>query len=105
MDLKEYYKALSVRGAVKYVSFEGKAAVIRDSQIEAIRKAVDGELQIEIVQKCIEKGQYVRIVSGILQGCEGVFVENHGKSRFVINLSSVGFAVKVKVNAADVEKI
>jgi len=105
VNLKEYYEVLSVCGAVRYVSFEGKAAEIRDSQITALKKAVEGNMQIEVMQKCFEKGQKVRIISGVMRGCEGEFVGKRGRSSFIINLDNVGFVVKVKISADDVIRI
>ena len=102
---KEYYDVLSIYGAVCYVTFEGKAAPIRASQIEVLKKAVDGNMSVERVDKCLKKGQKVKIISGPLKGCTGEYVKTKKKSNFVINMDNVGLIFKVEINADDVIKI
>ncbi|MBI9066062.1 MAG: UpxY family transcription antiterminator [Salinivirgaceae bacterium] len=101
----EYYDILNTPGAVAYVTFEGKAAPIRGSQIETMRKAVDGKQNITLVNELLSKGQKVKIVSGPLKGSEGEYIETKHKCNFVINLSHIGFSLFVEVNAENVIKL
>ena len=105
VDKREYYEVLSTPGAVAYVTFEGKAAPIRDSQIEMMRNAVEGKQPIELVNEKLEKGTQVKIIAGPLKGSVGDFIETKQKCNFIIDLSNIGFSLKVEVHAADVIKI
>lgn len=101
---KEYYDILNTPGVVGYVTFEGKAAPIRDSQIEAMKSAIEGNLKVQAVDK-VKVGQKVRIISGPLKGAEGEFVELVHKTNFIINLNNIGFSLAVEINAEDVVKL
>ena len=101
----DYYKILETPGVVCYVTFEGKAAPIRDSQIDAMRNAIEGNLKIEAVDDILETGQKVKIISGPMKGSEGEYVKIAHKTNFIINLSSIGFSLKVEINADDVVKV
>lgn len=102
---KEYYKILETPGVVSYVTFEGKAAPIRDSQIDMMRNAIEGNLCIEAVGTALEKGQRVKVISGPMKGAEGEFVKVAHKTNFIINMNSIGFSLKVELNADDVVKL
>lgn len=105
VDARAYYQILNTPGVVGYVTFEGKAAPIRDSQIEMMRNAVEGNQPVALVQEKLEKGTTVKIVAGPLKGAVGDFLTIKQKHNFIIDLSSIGFALKVEVNAADVVKL
>lgn len=101
----EYYKILETPGIVCYVTFEGKAAPIRSSQIEAIKMAIDGGLKMEHTNKYLSPGQKVKIISGPMKNMEGEYEETVNKSNFIINLNNIGFSLKVEINALDVINI
>lgn len=102
---KEYYSILNTPGALAYVTFEGKAAPIRESQMEAMRMAVEGNLDIELTQEGIGLGERVKIISGPMKGAEGEYIETVHKHNFIINLDHIGFSLKVEVGANDVVKL
>lgn len=102
---KEYYNILETPGVVSYVTFEGKAAPIRESQIDIMRNAIEGNLKIEAVDRILKSGQKVKIISGPLKGNEGEYIETAHKSNFIISLSNIGFSLTVEINADDVIKL
>ncbi len=101
----EYYDILNTPGAVAYVTFEGKAAAIPEKQINAMRAAVENNMEIELQTKQLQKGEKVKVIAGPLKGAEGEFVDTAHKRNFILNLNNVGFSLKIEVNAADVVKI
>lgn len=102
---REYYDVLNTPGVVRYVTFEGKAAPIRDSQMHATKLAVEGSAPIELTNENIEKGQAVKIIAGPMKGAEGEFIRKSKKSKFVINLNQIGFALQLEISAADIVKM
>jgi transcriptional antiterminator RfaH len=102
---KEYYNVLNASGAVRYVTFEGKAAPIRESQMLAMRMAVEGNAPIELISKRLKPGQPVKIIAGPMKGAEGEYLETKHKHNFIINLNHIGFSLKIEINANDVVKI
>lgn len=102
---KEYYSILNAPGVVAYVTFEGKAAPIRDSQMQVMRQAVEGNLPIEVNNEQLKPGQRVKVISGPMKGAEGEYLETVHKNNFIINLSHIGFSLKVEIHAAEVVKL
>jgi transcription antitermination factor NusG len=105
VSLREYYAILDTPGVVCYVTFEGKAAPIRNSDIEALKMAINKNIPIKLIAKPLKKGQKVKIIDGPMKGAEGEYVESRHKTNFIINLSQIGFSLKLEINANDVVKI
>ncbi len=102
---KEYYDVLAIPGASRYITFEGKAVAIPEKQINALKAAVDNNMQIELQTLLIQAGEKVKVIAGPLKGAEGEFVGKAHKQNFILNLSNTGFSLKIEVNAADVVKV
>lgn len=94
---KEYYNALNTPGVVKYVTFSGKTAPIRDSQIEAIRIMLDNNLEYELRTERFKKGQEVEIAYGALSGMKGEIIEFSGKNHLLIRIENIGYSLVVNV--------
>lgn len=105
VNYKEQYEILNTPGAVAFVKFEGKAAIIPEQQINAMRTAVDNELEIELEKRNLKPGEKVKVIAGPMKGAEGEFVGEAHKRNFIINMENIGFVLKVEINAADVVKI
>jgi transcription antitermination factor NusG len=102
---RDYYSILNTPGAVKYVTFDGKAAPIPENQILAMKMAVDNNLKIEITNETIEPGELVKVVSGPIKGAEGELIRAVHKRNFLIRLHNIGFSLILEVNAGDVIKL
>ena len=97
----EYYDILNIEGAVKYISFSGKAAIIPEWQIDALQKLSNTDYEVTISTKVFKLGSIVRIVSGILAGFDGELVNYMGKKRVVIRISQIGHNLIVTLPLAD----
>lgn len=94
---KEYYDILNTVGAVRYVSFEGKAAAIPEWQIEAMRKMLDNNLSHQYSDERFVKGEQIKITEGPLKGFEGeVVVNSDGKQKVIIRISNIGYSLIIK---------
>ena len=102
---KDSYKILDTLGIVGFVKFGGNPALIRDSQINALKKAINNNLIIESINKTFEKGQKVKIISGPMKGAEGEYVTKAHKTNFIINMSNIGYSLKIEINAQDVMEL
>lgn len=97
IEPKDYYNVLSVFGAVRYVTFEGKAVAIPDQQIEAVRYYLNGKDFDPIDDKSWEKGQKVEIISGSLTGLSGELVEVKGKHKVKVEIEAVGSSILIEI--------
>jgi transcriptional antiterminator RfaH len=95
----------TVPGLVGYVNSKGKPAVIPDMEMEAMRRTVDGKLEYSIEQQTIRKGETIRMMSGPLQGVEGVITDIKGKTKLCITVSHVGFVLVVDIENFLYEKV
>lgn len=101
----EYYNVLHCNGVVKFITFEGKAAVIPENQILAIKEYIsDGDIN-DIEYDEFNEGQLVRIKSGQMRGLVGRFAEIRGKHRLIINIEVVGKSIPININRSNIEAI
>ncbi len=103
---KEYYNILNTQGVVRYVTFEGKAAIIPHWQIEAMRKVIDGDIPVSFSSYRFEKGDQVIIESGVLMGYKGeVIKDTNGEKRIIIRIGQMGLSMLAQIDLNTVKKI
>ena len=93
----DHYNVLNVFGAVKYITFEGKAVAIPNQQIEAIRYFLDEKDPENLEDLHWEKGQKVEVISGSLTGLVGELVEVKGKHKVNVEIESVGSSILLQI--------
>ncbi len=96
-DQKDYYKALYVPGALKYVQFEQKAVIVPPSQIEAIRYYLEEKVHIEIDNLSMKEGQKVEVIAGKMIGLQGVLVQVKDKKRVKVEIEVVNSAIYIQI--------
>lgn len=103
---KEYYDILNTVGAVRYVTFEGKAAAIPEWQIEAMRRMLDYNLPHQYSDERFLKGEQIKITEGPLKGLEGEVVANsEGKQKVIIRIANIGYSLVIKSPLVFVKKV
>lgn len=93
----ERYEALDAKGMIKFVSFNGKPAIIKDDQIEAIKKMLSGEVEV-LTNTSITPGSRVKIMAGPLSGVVGTIERRNGRSRLIVRIECLNRAVSVKLS-------
>lgn len=94
---KDYYKTLYVQGAVKFVSFEGKAVAVPPQQIEAIKLYLKEKDPLLSVDQTWKTGKEVEVITGSLIGLKGVLLEIKGKTRVKVEIEVVGSAIILQI--------
>lgn len=104
---KQHYYVLGAYGVVRFVTFEGKAVVVPEKQIIAIKKYIDNPVDDEEELKSIElhEGQLVRITNGPMQGLVGRLVSVKSKRRLLVNIDVVGQSIPVNISRTKVEPV
>jgi transcriptional antiterminator RfaH len=97
ITLKEYFKVLNLKGVIRYVSTEGKAVIIPETQIQLIRTILGQNLDIQEAPKFLSIGTSVEIKIGLLAGTKGELVEFSGKKRVIIHINEIGRSVCVNI--------
>lgn len=97
---QEYFDVLNTPGAVKYVSFEGKAVPIPDEQIATLKRFTQNEPEdLQVYYGHLDPGEYVEVVSGPLRGIKGEVLEMRGKYRILLRFDTLGCCVHAEVAA------
>lgn len=103
---KEYYSILNTQGAVRYVTFEGKAAPIPDWQIDAMKKVVSSDQQFHFSSQRFQKGESLVIETGALAGYSGeVIRDSDGKKKVLIRIDQIGYSLVVEMDILEVKKV
>ena len=90
---------------VHMILFHGEhVAIIPDSEIQAIRKAVDGPSRIE-PHPFLKCGERVRVIRGSLEGVEGILVRKKNAYRLVLSVDMMAQSAAVEIDASDVEPV
>jgi transcription antitermination factor NusG len=97
IDQKDYYNAINVPNAVKYISFAGKAVVVPPEQIEAIKYFLNEKSPQMIDDVDLQKGMQVEIIVGSMTGLKGELVEVKGKNRVKIRIDVVNKSLTLQI--------
>jgi len=100
---KEYDLVLHSNYVVSYVRFEGKAAIIQDSQIESLKIMLNQEdLEINISHEKLEIGQQIEVVSGALIGLQGKLVKIKGKNKVALVIEQLGYSAVIEISTENI---
>ena len=88
----------SVFGVVRYMFWLGKPAVVREKEVELMKKYLDGEFQ-SVSLTNFTKGQLHKISEGIFAGKIGRVIEIQ-KNKIKLQLESLGMIVTLRLEAA-----
>lgn len=102
---REYLDVLQVQGVVKYISFSGKAAVIRDEQIEVIQLLLSSEAELEITDHQFKKGELVHIKAGPFLGLQGELIEMQSSKRFLVRFDQLGKSIVLNIPTVYLEPV
>ncbi|MDR1406216.1 MAG: UpxY family transcription antiterminator [Prevotellaceae bacterium] len=91
----------SIAGVVR---FNGGAAVVRDREMDTIRRVEAGKDPVAVVTQTLIAGQKVLIKTGALKGLTGILTQIRGSQRVAIEIESLGCNLLVEVPAANIEK-
>jgi len=94
---KHYDVVLQIDNVMQYVRFEGKAAVIRDHDIEILKRMLgQSEVEVEITREELLPGMQVEIIAGPMMGIRGELISFRGNNRVALRILPLGFTVLVE---------
>ena len=96
--MADYRQVFESKGVVSYVSRKGKAVVIPNREIEAMQRAVNSKLSINVEASTVQKGQTITITSGPLKGITGEVMEIQGARKFFLRISHIGYSLVVNLD-------
>lgn len=103
---KDYDRVLQTIGVVSYVRFDGTAAIIRDENIELIKRLLrDYEKEIEVSFNHFDKGDEVEVIGGPLNGIKGKLIQLKGKNKVAVQIENLKIALTVELSSGEIKKI
>ena len=98
----EYYDVLNIPGAVRYITFEGKAVPIPPQQIEAIRQFIATGHELPDVELDLKHGITVNIIAGPMKGISGELLDILGKKKVRIEIDGLGQSIFLELPASHI---
>lgn len=97
----EYDQVIQTHNVVCYVTFEGKAAVIPDQQIDYLKQMLKQyEFEVNVSHEHFRRGKIVEVIEGPLVGMRGEMVELRGKNKFILRFNQINSTFTVEVPAS-----
>jgi len=86
---------------VCYITFEGKAAVIPEKQIDALKQLTkQNDFEVTVSKENFEPGKQVEVIEGPLIGLQGELVEVRGKNKFILRLTQIENTFTIEIPAS-----
>lgn len=104
LSVENRLKVIKTRGVVRILGNKGIPTAIPENQIEAIQRIVDNNKEIS-PYPYMKTGQIVRVMSGPLNGVEGIFISDKGKGKLIISVDILHRAVSVAIDETNVEPV
>ena len=99
---KNYDAVLQIDNVMQYVRFEGKAAIIRDLEIDLLKRMLgQSEAEVEITTDELLPGTLVEIITGPMMGLRGELISYRGNNKVAMRIPPLGFTVLVESPAAN----
>jgi transcriptional antiterminator RfaH len=100
---ENYFEVLNTPGAVKFIWFSGKPAIIPEKQIQNLKLLTGANIDIETASNDLPKGTHVRVVTGPLVGLTGELVSFAGKHKVLIRIDHLDKVLLVTVSPNNLE--
>ena len=94
---REYMNVLQTPGVVRYVTFSGKAAPIREDQINFLKKILSSEEELVISEHQFSIGQKVKVVAGVFHGMTGELVDIKNTKRFIVRFDELNKSIILNI--------
>ncbi len=95
------YKILDVLkypGISRYISFNGLPATIREKDIELLKKAIENNNEIELVDSYLTKGSKVKFISGAFANYEAVIIKHNKKNKIIVEIEGLNQSILITVD-------
>jgi transcription antitermination factor NusG len=103
---EEYIRVLETEHVVGFVKTGRQLIAIPETEIQILRRiTLEKDLEIDISPKDFHTGDWVEIAAGNLIGLQGRVVQTAGKQQLLIDLETIGYALRLTLDAAILRKI
>lgn len=89
---------LETERVVKIISERGQPSVIKEEEINVLKRIEGLELEVENCGASLHPGDKVAIRKGNLAGLQGRLIRQNGKKSFIVELESVGIMLQLSID-------
>ncbi len=104
VEEEKKWDLLNVAGIINYVTWLGKPAKIKESEIEIIRKFLKEFESVEVEDGSLEVNSMVKVKQGVLMNYEGILLHVHG-NRASVKIDSMGVQLITNIDKKNLEKV
>lgn len=104
-DSSRRQEILNVPGIVRFVRYNQQDATIPDSQVHAIRMAIDESVIMDISSESFAEGEDIQIISGPFRGLRGKIINFRSKKKILISIDAIGKNILIEGRKTRIEKI
>lgn len=101
---EHYVKVLEAEGVFGFVRFENEIPTVPSGQIELLKFITGENMDVEMTDTPMEKGDKVELIGGELTGLSGELVEFKGKNRVLMRMENVGLSFFIEVPKGNLRK-
>ena len=101
---KDKWAVREVKGILNYVHWQGKPAVVRDDEMETIRKFLQEFTDVEVLDMQLEPGKEVVIKQGLLMDYKGILLELAG-NKAKVRIDSMGIQLSAVFKKKNLEQV
>jgi len=98
------WELLKVNGVVNFVHWLGKPALIRDEEIDTIRKFLNEFSEVEVTENGLQLNAQVRIKQGVLMNYKGILLELQGH-KALVRIESMGLQLSAVFEKRNLELV
>ncbi len=102
---KYFPNVYHTEGVVSFVRFEGKPVCVTQREIDNLRILVDSNADIELSDEKFEKGEYVKVTTGALNGLTGELISSGDKKKVLVRIESLDKNIVVTIHTAFLTKL
>ena len=104
IDENSRNKVFGINGIVKYISNAGEIAILKEEEIDRIKRLCSYLGEIEIEKSNVKIGEEVEIVSGHFKGMQGHVVSMRGKYKLSIAIPGLGSYANIEIDRKQIQK-
>ena len=102
---EERVKVLQTEGVIEFIKPSGYVMPIPQKEIDLLKRVIGEDMEAELVEGQIKKGDHVEVIGGELTGLKGHMVEKRGKNKVAINLEQFQHALLMEIPLSALRKI
>jgi len=96
---------LYIPGVVRFVRYVDNDATIPESQINAIRMAIDESIDMDVTEIQFSEGEDIQIISGPFRGLFGKIIQYKSRKKIMISIDIIGKTILLESGNTRIEKV